>query len=102
MLDVNNPPENHSHRALVRFYAMVQDTSLSPEFYLAMHRNGCCGGWGIMHPDESDQYDPNQLQECSNIWATSIPGTASWTIPMSGMASDTYLMKAEMGISVAR
>lgn len=55
-----------------------------------------------MHPDESDQYDPNQLQECSNIWATSIPGTASWTIPMSGMASDTYLMKAEMGISVAR
>ncbi|KAG7452905.1 uncharacterized protein BT62DRAFT_925445 [Guyanagaster necrorhizus] len=75
-LSTRRPPEQHQHRALVRFRAMIQDTSISPEVYLARLPGGRLGGWGLV--DETAPADPNfdysNLRECSILWAVSIPG----------------------------
>ncbi|KAI0646777.1 mini-chromosome maintenance replisome factor-domain-containing protein [Trametes meyenii] len=81
-LDVKRPPEVHHDRALVRFRAMVQDTSLSTEMYLSRFPDGSCGGWGIYGTESggssSPQVDYANLQECSVLWATSVPAESNW------------------------
>ena len=82
-LDVAHPPESYADRALVRFRAMVQDTSSSAEMYLEKHADGALGGWGI----ESSSLDPsndqtvidyNELRECTVLWAVNVPGESLW------------------------
>ncbi|KAI9056684.1 hypothetical protein FKP32DRAFT_1598956 [Trametes sanguinea] len=82
-LDVGRPPESHRDRALVRFRGMVQDTSLSTEMYLSKYADGSCGGWGIYETDggsSSSARDVNyaDLEECSVLWATSVPAESTW------------------------
>jgi hypothetical protein len=75
-LDVKHPPESYSAGALVRFRAMVQDTSPSPEMYLSKLEGNKCGGWGITNEvaTEDVDYSNADLQECTVIWAVSVPG----------------------------
>ncbi|KAH9857792.1 putative alanine racemase-domain-containing protein [Lenzites betulinus] len=81
-LDVRQPPEFHKDRALVRFRAMVQDTSLSAEMYLAKFPDGSCGGWGMYEANggsgSSQDVDYTNLNECNALWATSVPGESRW------------------------
>ncbi|PIL23726.1 hypothetical protein GSI_13476 [Ganoderma sinense ZZ0214-1] len=82
-LNVQHPPESHRDRALVRFRAMVQDTSLSTEMYLGEHNDGSCGGWGMYASDDSGSsgagdVDYANLQECNVVWATTVPAESSW------------------------
>lgn len=82
-LDVRNPPESYQDRSLVRFRAMVQDTSLSSEMYLRRTRMGTVGGWGIHEEaagDEEQETDYADLRECNVLWAVSIPGESQWCI----------------------
>ncbi len=55
---------------------MIQDTSISPEVYLARLPGRRLGGWGLV--DETVQAGPNfdysNLRECSILWAVSVPG----------------------------
>ncbi|PBK96464.1 hypothetical protein ARMGADRAFT_1052439 [Armillaria gallica] len=75
-LNARRPPEQHQPGALVRFRAMIQDTSISPEVYLARLPGRRLGGWGLV--DETVQAGPNfdysNLRECSILWAVSVPG----------------------------
>jgi hypothetical protein len=58
---------------------MVQDPSISPELYLATHKNGECGGWGITDDITSgEDVEYGNLRECTAIWAVSIPGLSPW------------------------
>ncbi|KAG6332239.1 hypothetical protein ID866_6847 [Astraeus odoratus] len=80
-LDVHHPPESYRHGTLVRFRAMVQDMSSSPELYLAKLGNHRCGGWGIFtsQGDEtSDDVDYSNLLESTTLWAVSVPGESPW------------------------
>ncbi|TBU28931.1 mini-chromosome maintenance replisome factor-domain-containing protein [Dichomitus squalens] len=82
-LNVHRPPETFRDRALVRFRAMVQDTSLSTEMYLAKHSDGTCGGWGIYEPESASSssatdVDYANLRECNVLWATSVPAESDW------------------------
>ncbi|KAI0371789.1 hypothetical protein BV20DRAFT_965065 [Pilatotrama ljubarskyi] len=82
-LDVRRPPESHRDRALVRFRAMVQDTSLSTEMYLSEFADGSCGGWGIYETEggsssSSRGVDYANLRECNVLWATSVPAESEW------------------------
>ncbi|KAI0822638.1 putative alanine racemase-domain-containing protein, partial [Trametes gibbosa] len=84
ILDVRQPPESHKDRALVRFRAMVQDTSLSTEMYLSKFPDGGCGGWGMCEADggsgsNAQAVDYTSLRECSVLWATSVPGESCWS-----------------------
>ncbi|KAI0637270.1 mini-chromosome maintenance replisome factor-domain-containing protein [Trametes polyzona] len=81
-LDVRRPPRTHKDRALVRFRAMVQDTSLSTEMYLSQFSDGSCGGWGMYETEgssRSSEVDYTNLRECSTLWATSVPGESEWS-----------------------
>lgn len=65
----------------MRFRAMIQDTSLQSEMYLAKLSNNKCGGWGIQptHDDyESNAFDPDHLGTASVFWAVSVPGESFW------------------------
>ncbi|KIP01863.1 hypothetical protein PHLGIDRAFT_79981, partial [Phlebiopsis gigantea 11061_1 CR5-6] len=67
-------------RALVRFRAMVQDTTPSPEMYLPHTAAGSLCGWGL-HADAAaadDDVDYSQIRECSVLWAVSVPGETEW------------------------
>ncbi|KAI1790741.1 mini-chromosome maintenance replisome factor-domain-containing protein [Ganoderma leucocontextum] len=82
-LNVQHSPQSYRDRALVRFRAMVQDTSLSTEMYLSKHDSGSCGGWGIYEPDDSSSsgasgVDYANLQECTVLWATTVPAESDW------------------------
>ncbi|KZT66826.1 hypothetical protein DAEQUDRAFT_694992 [Daedalea quercina L-15889] len=78
-LDVRNPPDSFPDRALVRFRAMVQDTSASSEMYLSKSKSGACGGWGIEFAEEEDgRVDFGDLRECTVLWAVSIPAQSKW------------------------
>ncbi|KAI0085418.1 mini-chromosome maintenance replisome factor-domain-containing protein [Irpex rosettiformis] len=79
VLDVHNPPESYSSRQLVRFRAMIQDTSPSSEMYLRRTTGGTLGGWGIhSNEDEEIDIDYNELRECNILWAVSVPGESTW------------------------
>ncbi|TFY68061.1 hypothetical protein EVJ58_g1224 [Rhodofomes roseus] len=78
-LDTQNPPDTFPDRALVRFRAMVQDTSTSSEMYLSKSKNGACGGWGIDFAEEEDtRVDLGDLRECTVLWAVSVPAESAW------------------------
>ncbi|VDB87185.1 unnamed protein product [Peniophora sp. CBMAI 1063] len=79
-LDVSKPPSSFQPGALVRFRAMVQDTSASPAMYLAQTHSGHCAGWGIVHPEEEDgkDIDYSNLRDCTVVWAVSVPGESDW------------------------
>ncbi|KAF9052759.1 mini-chromosome maintenance replisome factor-domain-containing protein [Panaeolus papilionaceus] len=79
LLDLDKPPEAYVPGSLVLFHGMIQDTSISPELYVAQHSNGDCGGWG-MHDADSEDFEYSDLKECSVFWATSIPGQSSWVL----------------------
>ncbi|KAF8892672.1 mini-chromosome maintenance replisome factor-domain-containing protein [Infundibulicybe gibba] len=90
VLSVKRPPGVHEERSLVRFRGMVQDTSYSPEIYLARRSNGRCGGWGLAEDNDDSGGDVHypDLRECSVIWAVSIPGETSWcTAELDGIES---------------
>ncbi|KIL69545.1 hypothetical protein M378DRAFT_183981 [Amanita muscaria Koide BX008] len=80
VLDVARPPHRHENNSIVRFRAMVQDTSLAHEMYLAKRSDGSCGGWGISDLDDVsiDVIDYANLRERHVIWAVSIPGESRW------------------------
>lgn len=81
VLDIRNPPESHRDRSLVRFRAMVQDTSPSSEMYLRQSGKGSVCGWGIHEEAEDDRQqdiDYSQLRECNILWAVSVPGESEW------------------------
>jgi hypothetical protein len=94
-LDVSHPPASHADRALVRFRAMVQDTSPSPEMYLSKLDGGKPGGWGMevaLTAAQEEQMDYADLRECSVVWAVSIPGESDWvTRDLGGPASEWFL-----------
>jgi len=84
------PPRSLSSyrdRALVRFRAMVQDTSPSPEMYLSKLRDGKCGGWGLSDSSQSEggdtDFNYNDLRDCVVLWAVSVPGETEWYQPTS-------------------
>ena len=80
-LDVRNPPDTFQDRSLVRFRAMIQDTSTSTEMYLSKSRSGECGGWGIEFAaaEENAHVDFADLRECSVLWAVSVPSQTAWS-----------------------
>jgi hypothetical protein len=57
---------------------MVQDTSASPEMYLAEAGDHKYGGWGAAHDTAQEEIDYENLRECSILWAVSIPGESDW------------------------
>ncbi|KAH7906482.1 putative alanine racemase-domain-containing protein [Hygrophoropsis aurantiaca] len=83
-LDVSHPPAIHPNRALIRFRAMIQDNSPSPEMYLQVLEGNKCGGWGISQELSDDSwscgFDYSMLKECHTMWAVTVPGEASWFI----------------------
>jgi hypothetical protein len=66
----------------VRFRAMVQDTSPSPEMYLSKLEGNKCGGWGIANETvgEGVDYSYADLQECTVVWAVNVPGENRWSV----------------------
>ena len=80
-LDVQRPPSSYRDRSLVRFRAMVQDTSPSSEMYLRKTSTGAVAGWGIheeIASEDSHALDYADLRECAVMWAVSVPGEAQW------------------------
>ncbi|KAJ6618233.1 putative alanine racemase-domain-containing protein [Mycena sp. CBHHK59/15] len=66
-------------RCLVSFRGMIQDTSPSPEMYLAKRGSGQCGGWGLADDaSPTDSVDYAHLRENTVVWAVSIPGESPW------------------------
>ncbi|KAL4262935.1 Mini-chromosome maintenance complex-binding protein [Pleurotus pulmonarius] len=84
VLDWLRPPKYHADRSLVRFRAMIQDTSPSSEIYLARRRNGHTSGWGLfadtLDGRDDAEMDYDDLRECSVLWAVSIPGESEWCV----------------------
>lgn len=80
-LDLHHPPESYTSGTLVRFCSMIQDTSSSPELYLADLGNRRCGGWGISST-QVDQIlysaDYSALLESTTMWVVSVPGESQW------------------------
>ncbi|KAG5645036.1 hypothetical protein DXG03_007215 [Asterophora parasitica] len=75
-------------RALVRFRAMVQDTSPSPEIYRARWPGPRCGGWGLADASPHDiSYD--DLRESTVFWAVSVPAQSPWCADPSSAPHNT-------------
>lgn len=88
-LDLKHPPSSFEHGSLVIFHAMIQDTSLSPDLYLATRSNGSCGGWGISDDrSDSDAVDYADMKESTVFWAVSIPGISPWCLGTSETTTD--------------
>ncbi|KAI0304404.1 hypothetical protein B0F90DRAFT_1809233 [Multifurca ochricompacta] len=68
---------SYHDRTLVRFRALVQDTSPSPEVYSSKLKEGKCGGWGLVDVFQGDgdnnHFDYNNLRDCIVLWAVSVP-----------------------------
>ncbi|KAI6126213.1 hypothetical protein EV401DRAFT_2258355 [Pisolithus croceorrhizus] len=82
-LDIHHPPEAYTNGTLVSFRAMIQDTSLSPELYVAGLSNHQCGGWGLSTSDSSEASDSvgyQDLQELTAMWAVSVPAESPWHV----------------------
>ncbi|KAL5533277.1 hypothetical protein ACEPAF_5053 [Sanghuangporus sanghuang] len=83
ILDVLHPPNSYAPMSLVRFTAMVQDTSCSPEVYLSCLKDVICGGWGLdslveLPENLNLRSDSDTLKERDVIWAVTIPGQGHW------------------------
>ncbi|KZO89923.1 hypothetical protein CALVIDRAFT_551728 [Calocera viscosa TUFC12733] len=90
-LDVNHPPSTYTSGSLVRFRAMVQDTSASPEIYISnlgygldsvLHTNSSAEGAFNMHTLQ-DALDAgttgrDKWKERIVFWAVSVPGESEW------------------------
>lgn len=64
---------------------MVQDTSPSPEMYLSKLKGDKCGGWGITDEESTNSdYSYDDLQECTIVWAVSVPGENEWSAEEDG------------------
>ena len=59
---------------------MVQDTSFSPELYLAKTPSGDWGGWGLDPPSDAGHVQYTDLRESSIFCAVSIPGLSPWCL----------------------
>ncbi|THH20559.1 hypothetical protein EW146_g833 [Bondarzewia mesenterica] len=92
-LDLQRPPESHRDRSLVRFRAMIQDTSPSSEMYLSKLPSGKCGGWGLhTMEDINAKIDYSDLRDCAVVWAVSVPGESQWVREaLDGEASDKVI-----------
>ncbi|OJA18869.1 hypothetical protein AZE42_08571 [Rhizopogon vesiculosus] len=92
-LDVNHPPDSYAPRSLVRFHAMVQDTSSSPEMYLANLNENKCGGWGISQNMPASEwpstFDYCDLKEATALWAVTVPGQTTWKTEELAARSDS-------------
>lgn len=66
---------------------MVQDTSPSPEFYLAEMPGSRCGGWGLSESEygsgQEISFQPASLQDRSILWVVSVPGESQASILLS-------------------
>jgi hypothetical protein len=73
---------SYRDRGFVRFRALVQDTSPSPEMYLSKFRDGKCGGWGLTDTSQRDgddnDLDYNDLRDCVVLWGVNVPGETEW------------------------
>ncbi|KAJ7702444.1 putative alanine racemase-domain-containing protein [Mycena rosella] len=77
----------HNDRCLVSFRAMIQDTSPSPEMYLAKRSGGRCGGWGMADDGLEDGLNYSDLRENAVVWAVSVPAESSWVAAELGPGS---------------
>ncbi|KAI0031901.1 mini-chromosome maintenance replisome factor-domain-containing protein [Vararia minispora EC-137] len=91
------PPESFQDGSIVRFRAMVQDTSLSPEMYLCKFKSGKCGGWGIRdasgETDDASDIAHTDLRECSIFWAVSVPGECKWYADLHDRSGATEALR---------
>ncbi|KAF8582639.1 hypothetical protein K439DRAFT_1635083 [Ramaria rubella] len=79
--DFTHTPESYANKRhpLIRFRAMVQDTSASPEIYPSLLRNARPGGWGLAEvAADEDLLDLQHLKERDVVWAISVPGESSF------------------------
>ncbi|KIY67975.1 hypothetical protein CYLTODRAFT_375033 [Cylindrobasidium torrendii FP15055 ss-10] len=89
VLNFDKPPEAHRPNALVRFTAMIQDTSISPEVYLSKLADGSLGGWGIGDDNGNQDVNYHDLKECIVVWAVTVPGESP-AIPESERSSQAH------------
>ncbi|KAF7295174.1 hypothetical protein MIND_01056200 [Mycena indigotica] len=73
----------HTDRKLVKGRFMIQDTSPSPEMYLAHRSEGKCGGWGLADdiPNSGGEILEEtrlDLRENVVVWAVQIPHESDW------------------------
>ncbi|KAJ6606625.1 putative alanine racemase-domain-containing protein [Mycena vulgaris] len=78
-------------RCLVSFRAMIQDTSPSPEMYLAKRSGGRCGGWGLADDASSDDINYSDLRENAVVWAVSVPAESPWVAAELDASSNASL-----------
>jgi hypothetical protein len=57
---------------------MIQDTSPSPEMYLAKRSGGRCGGWGLADEASSEDLNYADLRENTVVWAVNVPSESEW------------------------
>ncbi|KAF9532404.1 putative alanine racemase-domain-containing protein [Crepidotus variabilis] len=86
VLGLDNVPESFEDGALVVFYGMIQDTSLSSELYIAKGSSDEIGGWGLPDLQDNSNFQPDDLLECSVFWVVSIPGLSSWSTRRSSIS----------------
>lgn len=80
-LVVGRGPDRFEPHSLVRFRGMVQDTSYSPEMYLATEDIGGStqvAGWGLGSSQEVSAENMDSLRDCTVLWATTPPGESYW------------------------
>lgn len=86
-LNISRPPTVHRQRSIVRFVAMVQDTSREGEVYMGVLDDKSCGGWGLYEEmarsqsqdEEQSAVDYSRLQERDSVWAVTVPGQSIWS-----------------------
>jgi hypothetical protein len=69
---------------------MIQDTSPSPEMYLAKRSDGRCGGWGLTEDIlNAENFNYSDLRENAVVWAVSVPAESAWvTTELDGTPND--------------
>lgn len=68
----------------MRFQAMVQDTSQSPEIYVSVTEDNY-GGYGLYEKEAQnaedsfgEHIDYSKLKEREVVWAVTVPGQTPW------------------------
>lgn len=80
-LDVHHTLDTFKPHALVRFRGMVQDTSYSPEMYIAVEgvdAAALSAGWGLGTAQEVTPQNMQHIKDCTVLWAVTPPGQAPW------------------------
>lgn len=115
LLPSSNGTASSSHR-LVRFRAMIQDTGLGSEVFLAKHQHegrtitGLFGGEASIpssndHSEQTQQADLNHqdLAERTVMYAVSVPGQSAWAAEAHGekpKSSVEQLAEAASAVSI--